>query len=131
MKKSSLIVVVSLLFMSFKLLEQEPWKAPESAKALKNPVTEKKLKASAKNGEATFNKFCVVCHGPKGMGDGPGGKALTPTPANLTSARVQAQQDGELFWKMTNGRGPMIKWGPIIKESDRWDLVNYIRTLKK
>ena len=24
----------------------------------------------------------------------------------------------------------MIKWDPILKESDRWDLVNYIRTFK-
>lgn len=131
MKKSIFVVAVALILMSFNLFEQEPWKAPESAKGIKNPVMTPKLKSSAKNGAVIFNKFCVVCHGVKGLGDGIGGKALTPSPANLTSERVQVQLDGELFWKMTNGRGPMIKWGPIIKESDRWDLVNYIRTLKK
>ena len=71
-----------------------------------------------------------MCHGPLGKGDGPGGKSLKPHPANLTSAKVQKQMDGEIFWKITNGRGPMIKWGPIILKADRWKLVNYIRTIK-
>jgi len=124
------IYLIALVLLSFTTMQQNPWKAPESAKAIKNPIAAKKLKSSAKRGGVTFNKFCIVCHGKKGLGDGPGGKALNPHPANLTSIRVQSQKDGEIFWKITNGRGPMIKWGPIIKESDRWDLVNYIRTLK-
>jgi len=130
MKIKHTLYLIPLALLSFTTINQDPWKAPESAKAIKNPVSVKKQKSSAKKGAATFSKFCVACHGAKGMGDGPGSKALTPKPANLTSLRVQNQKDGEIFWKISNGRGPMIKWGPIIKESDRWDLVNYIRTLK-
>ena len=73
----------------------------------------------------------MACHGTKGKGDGAGGKSLNPKPANLASKEVQQQTDGEIFWKISNGRNAMIKWGPIIKESDRWHLVNYIRTLNK
>jgi mono/diheme cytochrome c family protein len=130
MKIKHSFYLIPLVLLSFTTINQEIWKAPESAKTIKNPVATKKLKASAKKGAVTFKKFCIVCHGTKGIGNGPGGKALTPHPANLTSARVQNQVDGEIFWKISNGRGPMIKWDPIIKESDRWDLVNYIRTLK-
>jgi len=130
MKIKHSLYLIPLVLLSFTTISQDPWKAPESAKSIKNPVSAKKQKASAKKGAATFKKFCVACHGAKGMGDGPGSKALTPKPANLTSLRVQDQKDGEIFWKISNGRGPMIKWDPIIKESDRWDLVNYIRTLK-
>jgi len=130
MKMKHSIYLIAFVLLSFTVIKQNPWKAPESAKSIKNPIAVKKLKASAKRGRVIFNKFCIVCHGKKGMGDGPGGKALTPHPANLTSVRVQSQKDGEIFWKITNGRGPMVKWGPIIKESDRWDLVNYVRTLK-
>jgi len=122
--------LIAFVLLSYTTIKQNPWKAPESAKSIKNPIPAKKLKASAKRGKAEFNKFCIVCHGKTGMGDGPGGKSLNPHPANLTSKRVQSQKDGEIFWKITNGRGPMVKWGPIIKESDRWDLVNYVRTLK-
>ncbi|NQW35992.1 MAG: cytochrome c [Flavobacteriales bacterium] len=130
MKRTAVFTIIAFTFLSFSGFSQESWKAPESSKSTKNPVSEKKVKASAKKGAITFNKFCIVCHGAAGLGDGPGGKALTPKPANLTSLKVQDQKDGEIFWKISNGRGPMIKWGPIINESDRWDLVNYIRTLK-
>jgi len=130
MKIKHSLYLIPLVLLSFTTINQDPWKAPESAKSIKNPVSVKKRKASAKKGAAIFKQFCVACHGAKGMGDGPGSKALTPKPANLTSLRVQNQKDGEIFWKISNGRGPMIKWDPIIKESDRWNLVNYIRTLK-
>jgi len=130
MKTPHIFFLIPLVWMGFKSISQDVWKAPASAKAIKNPVSTKKQKASAKKGALIFNKFCVACHGSKGFGDGLGGKNLNPKPANLTSLRVQNQEDGEIYWKITNGRGPMIKWGPIIKENNRWDLVNYIRTLK-
>ena len=130
MKKITLFTFLTFVFISLNTFGQEVWKAPESAKAIKNPTSPKKIKASVKRGAATFKNFCIACHGTKGLGDGPGGKYLTPKPANLRSSRVQDQVDGEIFWKITNGKGPMIKWGPMIKENDRWDLVNYIRTLK-
>ncbi len=110
---------------------QEKWIAPESSKEINNPVSVKKRSSSAKNGAKLFKKFCIVCHGEQGIGDGPGGKALDPKPANLTSEPVQKQIDGEIFWKISNGRNAMIKWNPIIAEEDRWNLVNYIRTLNQ
>jgi mono/diheme cytochrome c family protein len=41
---------------------------------------------------------------------------------------MRAMTDGEIFWKISNGRGPMPAWGQI-PEKDRWGLVDYIRTL--
>ena len=52
-----------------------------------------------------------------------------PKPADWTSAKVQSQTDGELFWKMSEGRSAMPPWKSL-PEKDRWELVNYIRTLK-
>jgi mono/diheme cytochrome c family protein len=54
--------------------------------------------------------------------------ALNPKPADWTSRRVQDESDGELFWKITTGRGPMPAWRHL-PEADRWALVRYIRTL--
>src|SRR5204863_3973098 len=42
---------------------------------------------------------------------------------------VQKQTDGEIFWKISNGRGAMPPWKHL-PEKDRWEIVNYIRTLK-
>ena len=108
--------------------QQERWVAPEKAKTLKN-----KREANASsiaNGKKVFEARCQVCHGATGAGDGPGAKDLDPKPATLASALVQDQVDGEIYWKISIGRGAMVKWGPILSKNDRWDLVNYIRTLK-
>ena len=134
MKKILLIAVITFGlfgFMQINTIQQGKWVAPVSAKKITNPVSVKKRSSSAKKGAKIFAQFCVACHGKIGKGDGVGGKALNPKPANLTAALVQDQSDGEIFWKISTGRNAMIKWDPIISESDRWNLVNYLRTLKK
>ncbi len=104
---------------------QGEWNAPADAKALKNPV--KGVGNAKKNVEIN----CASCHGASGKGDGPAAAALPPPkPADWTSARVQKQTDGELFWKISNGRGAMPPWKHL-PEKDRWEIVNYIRTLGK
>ncbi|HXH82552.1 MAG TPA: cytochrome c [Candidatus Tectomicrobia bacterium] len=104
---------------------QGEWKAPADAKNMKNPV---KGVGSAKKSVETN---CASCHGAGGKGDGPAAAALPPPkPADWTSAKVQSQSDGELFWKITNGRGAMPPWKHL-PEKERWEIVNYIRTLKK
>jgi len=104
---------------------QGAWKAPADAKAMKNPV---KGVGGAKK---TIDTNCVTCHGAGGKGDGAAAAALPPPkPADWTSPKVQAESDGELFWKISNGRGAMPPWKHL-PEKDRWEIVNYIRTLKK
>ena len=103
---------------------QGPWVAPPEAKALKNPVK------GVGNAKKAVDTNCVSCHGASGHGDGPAAAALpAPKPANWTSANVQKQSDGEIFWKMSNGRGAMPPWKHL-PENERWEIVNYIRTLK-
>ena len=109
--------------------QAEPWKAPPEAKKLVNPV--KATPESVAKGKEIFAKVCVVCHGEKGDGKGPAGAALTPPPGNFTDPAVQAQTDGEIFWKITNGRGAMISYKDTYSETDRWNLVNFIRTFAK
>lgn len=132
MKKIIFALPISVLLFSFSYLSfpTEPWVAPSEAKKISNPTVEARIASSAKKGKVLFKERCVVCHGDAGKGDGPGGKSLDPKPADFTSEKVQKQVDGEIFWKITNGRGAMIKWEPILSERERWDLVNYIRTLK-
>lgn len=107
---------------------QGKWEAPPEVKKLKNPVAKSdKVLAQAKK---LFETNCVTCHGPKGLGDGVAAAGLPVKPANWTSPATQAMTDGEIFWKISNGRGPMPPWKHL-PENDRWTLVNFIRTFKK
>lgn len=101
------------------------WTAPAAEKAKKNPVAKA---AGVRGGKKSYDQNCVICHGPKGLGDGPGAVALNPKPRNLADKAIQAQTDGELFWKVTTGRGAMPPWQQL-PESERWSLVHYIRSL--
>lgn len=103
-----------------------PWVAPASEKAKKNPSPGDKK--TIEQGEKVAKINCVSCHGPLGKGNGPAAVALNPKPADWTSKRVQDEADGELFWKITNGRGPMPSWRHL-PENDRWAVVRFIRTL--
>jgi mono/diheme cytochrome c family protein len=106
---------------------QGPWAAPPAEKAKKNPLpSDKKV---VDQGAKLAQVNCVSCHGAKGKGDGAAAAALNPKPADWTSRKVQDESDGELFWKISNGRGPMPPWKHL-PENDRWALVRYIRSLK-
>jgi mono/diheme cytochrome c family protein len=100
-----------------------------AAKA-KNPVAADKRKASAESGQKIATQMCAPCHGQSGKGDGPGAAALPKKPADWTSKAVQEESDGALFVRISDGNAPMPPWNSL-PEKDRWDLVNYIRTLKK
>jgi mono/diheme cytochrome c family protein len=107
-----------------------PWVAPDDAKKVKNPIppTQETLAAA----QQLFTDNCVLCHGEKGMGDGPGAKTIKVKPANFTDPKLQASEtDGALFWKMTTGRGPMPSWKEDLTDQERWQLVGFIRKLGK
>lgn len=105
---------------------QGAWEAPASDKTRKNPVAPGATAVTQGKQVAQLN--CVACHGTGGKGDGAAGQALSPRPADWTSPVVQSESDGELFWKISNGRGPMPPWKHL-SEPDRWAIAHYIRSL--
>jgi mono/diheme cytochrome c family protein len=107
---------------------QDTWKECEQPKfkTMKNPQSGA---ASVAAGKKSAETNCVTCHGAGGKGDGVAAAALTPKPADWTSAKVKADPDGSLFCKMANGRGPMPPWKHL-PEKERWDLISYVRSLQ-
>jgi mono/diheme cytochrome c family protein len=122
------VVVGGSLAAGGMALAQAPWTAPAAEKAKKNPVP-RDAKA-VEQGKKSAQVNCASCHGAGGKGDGVAAAALTPKPADWTSGKVQSETDGELFWKISTGRGPMPPWKHL-PENERWALIHYIRSLKK
>jgi mono/diheme cytochrome c family protein len=103
------------------------WKAPAAEAERKNPLAAESRSVSA--GKTTYAHDCQSCHGQAGKGDGKEGMDLSPRPADLSSRDVLGQTDGELFWKITTGRKPMPSFRKSLTDEQRWELVNFMRTL--
>ncbi len=86
---------------------------------------------SIARGEELFAINCAQCHGADAKGDGPVAVYLQNKPANLTSLAVQALTDGGIFITITSGvQGKMPALNENFTVLERWDLVNYVRSLK-
>lgn len=88
--------------------------------------------ASIVRGQELFAVHCQMCHGQTGEGTGPIAAFLVKfKPANLTTDVVQAKSDGSIFMTITNGlEGRMPPLNENLTVSERWDVVNFVRTLK-
>ena len=95
--------------------------APPDAAAKENPLAGNA--EAAAGGKKLFLRSCAECHGENGAG--------IEDAANLQTPEVQKQSDGALFWKITNGN---VKKGmpPFARlpETQRWQVVSFLRTLK-
>jgi mono/diheme cytochrome c family protein len=121
-----LLVLAIALASTFVLAQGSDWRAPASAANRPNPVP---VNANTIGlGQKLYVANCFTCHGAEGKGDGPGAAALEKKPANL-GQRIKStgEGDGELFWKISEGRAPMVTWKASLSETQRWELVNYIR----
>ena len=121
-------VTVLLIFMGTTLHAQEKWIAPESSKQIKSPLPN--TSESIANGQKTYKALCVACHGDFGKGDGVAAAGLTPKPTNFTTKEFQNQTDGEVFWKLTKGRGVMASYEGMLSKEKRWEIVAYLKSLE-
>jgi mono/diheme cytochrome c family protein len=105
------------------------WLSPAPSAAKKNPIAP--MQDSIAAGQKIYLKTCALCHGKSGDADGPAVIELNIHPAKLSDPKLATESDGSLFWKITTGKKPMPAFGKRLSETDRWHLVNYIRTLPK
>lgn len=107
----------------------------ENADRLSNPRT--RTAESLNRGKWVYETYCLVCHGERGRGDGPvslaGGGPFPGVPSLVDPARPR-MTDGALYGLIVDaqrmGRGLMPRYGDKIHGTDRWDLVNYVRSMQ-
>lgn len=89
---------------------------------------------SLARGSAIYEQHCTSCHGDGGMGDGPAGQQLDPQPAAVAHTSRMLGDD-YLFWRVSEGgshdpfSSAMPRWQDVLEDTDRWDVINYIRAL--
>ena len=97
-----------------------------------NPVQADAVSLS--RGKQLYETDCALCHGKDGKGAGAFAPFLAQyKPANLVDDDRKSMSDGEVFVTISNGVAGRM---PALRENlpgtrERWDVVNYVRSLQK
>ncbi len=83
--------------------------------------------ASLARGKLLYSMNCIECHGAQGRGDGEKAKKLRHKPMDL-SQLVRDVPDFTFFLAVSQWSGEMPGWKHPFDETEREDLVNYIKT---
>jgi mono/diheme cytochrome c family protein len=104
---------------------------PQTAASLANPLP--RSQAVVNRGAEVYRINCAMCHGPGAAGDGPVGDILVQNkyirPPNLTAQATQGRTDGEIYGLISEGINVMPQFKNMLSDSDRWAVINYLRTL--
>ncbi|MCB0495239.1 MAG: cytochrome c [Cyclobacteriaceae bacterium] len=120
-----------------------PYRIPKdsleyASRVLKNPLTGD-MDELTKEGGVLYGKFCLHCHGPKAMGDGPVGSPPADDPngvppfagvANLQGAALKNITEGHIFHVITWGKGRMGSHASQLNQRERWEIAMYVKKLQ-
>lgn len=127
MKQYKILLIIGIVFLfNTAVRSQESWIAPEEARQNKNPII---INASIfEEGEMVYDKNCKSCHGIPGENNP---LKMEPLPPDLSTEEVIKQTDGEIFYKITTGKGAMPAFAEsLISEDKKWSLIHYIKNAK-
>jgi len=81
-------------------------------------------------GRTTFQANCAICHGSRGLGDGPAAFTLTPRPVNL-QVHIPQHAEGEIFYWIGDGvvGTGMPAWKDKLTDEQRWQIIRYLQAL--
>lgn len=130
LRKILFVALLALIALSIVLgvTHRGQWNIPEEAKRRENPIHPSAQALDA--ARVVYSDHCDRCHGKTGKGDGPDATKFSTSPRDLTdSSRMSAQSDGELFYKISEGRRPMPEFKTKLTEEQRWQLVLLMRSL--
>jgi len=112
----------------FAALAQRMLIALGTASALEMPTKPIDLAA----GRRVFEASCLSCHGPRGLGDGPAAKGMTPPPPAIGSADSMAETSPALMYHVISAGVPgtkMPSWSALSSD-ERWAVVAYAQSLR-
>ena len=116
--------VIIIIFQLFSLsMRAQEWVVPEDKKGKLSPFQFNE--ETRKTGERLYTLNCKSCHGIPGKANFIN---LVPTPGDPATDKIQHNSDGEIFYKITAGKGPMPSFRNALSSQDIWNIISYVRS---
>lgn len=82
-------------------------------------------------GKGLYQQYCMVCHGPRGKGDGE--MLFNPPASDLTSSTVLKTPEARLLRSIHEGRPntAMGAWKWVLSEQETRDVLAYVQSLSR
>jgi hypothetical protein len=124
MKYISGVILCLMLFPLF--ARGQDWVVPEDRKGRLStfPFTDE----TRREGEKLYTVNCHSCHGDPGRNNF---LALQPPPGDPATDKIQRNSDGEIFHKVSVGRGQMPSFRSVLSTDDIWKVISYLRSFNK
>ena len=116
------LFLVLIVLISFHLSAQE-WVVPAEEGVKLSPFAFND--STRKVGADLYNTNCKSCHGDPGKNNV---IKLVPPPPDVASAKMQANTDGSMHFKLVQGRAPMPSFKNILSSTDIWRVISFVRS---
>jgi mono/diheme cytochrome c family protein len=126
--------ISTAIFLSFSLICCSG-KNPSSQEQTSGNDSSKTLTYEERQGKQLYNKYCAVCHGQEGKGDGFNAFNLDPRPKDFSDSRYMNALGGKQILQTISGGGrsvnksalmPPYEW--TLKKEEIQYIESYLRT---
>ena len=118
------IIITSIFICLFSIISvtAQEWEIPQDKKNMKPAIYFDET--SVRAGKEIYQKHCASCHGDLGLKNF---QKLTPSPGDLSNTETTGNTNGELFFKIFNGKGLMPSFAKVISDGEKWQVISYLR----
>jgi len=118
----SLLTIILVQFLASSLWGQD-WTVPDDRRYRLStfPFNDETRRA----GEKIYSTNCASCHGTPGKGNFIN---LVPPPGDPATEKIQHNKDGEIFYKVSTGRGQMPSFRSVLSSNDIWNVISFLRS---
>lgn len=121
--KYSLGILLLVLSINNQVINAQEWKVPENKKTV---LCDFEFNEQIINtGKTIYTTNCRSCHGIPGEADFIN---LIPAPGDPASDKFQSNADGELYYKIREGREQMPSFKNVLSVTEVWSVISYIRS---
>lgn len=121
-----LTMIAVMMILPAVVFGQQQWVVPAEKKSRLSET--KFTDETVKLGTQVYQVTCKSCHGDPGKDNV---TRLVPPPPDPVSAQMQQNTDGELYYKVQEGRGPMPSFKNSLTSNEIWQVIAFIRSFNK